>query len=258
MRYSTLLLLVAGFPKCALAQVAVGTIRAGESRSPLSGAFVALLDTSASVVGGVSTDDRGRFTLHAPEPGTFALMARHPGYQRTITAWLQFGALDSLEVNISLAATAHTLSPIVVTTQRQELLDMELKGVALRTVNGTFVTQAEIEYSAVGTRRLTEVIQNLRIPSLSLRHYRISTGDPRLDGDRTCLVLTRAARNACVTVVIDGLRYTDLDDLLHLDDFISPEQVKAMVFVRPSESGSLFGSESTNGVLLIITKTGAR
>lgn len=59
-------------------------------------------------------------------------------------------------------------------------------------------------------------------------------------------------------VVIDGIRYTSPESLFLLDNLINSEQVKGLVFLRPAEAGVLFGNDSRNGVLLVITKTGSR
>jgi hypothetical protein len=103
---------------------------------------------------------------------------------------------------------------------------------------------------------MTEVLQNLRIPTLYLKHFEVKTGDPRIDGPRTCLTFVRT--DGCVTIMIDGLRLASDEQLYHVDEAIRPEQVKGIVMLRPADAGVLFGSETANGVLMIITKTGGR
>jgi hypothetical protein len=227
-----------------------------ESASPLEGAFVSLLDTAGTIAGGVSTDRSGRFVLVAPEPGVFAVMARSLGYQREISGWLRLGSADTLEVTFRLERIAITLSPIVVSAQRDSLLELRAWGIPIRSLAGTLVTEAEVMHAAAGTTRMTETVQNLRLPSVYLKHFVVSKGDARVEGPRSCLALTRTS--GCITVVIDGLRLTTADQLYQLDEVMRPELVKGMVFLRPAEAGVLFGGESANGVLLILTKTGAR
>ncbi len=251
-----LILALFGSASTLVGQSIRGTVRAGDSGDAQRDILVSLLDTSASVIAAVRTDAAGRFRLPVAEPGTYAVTAVAIGYQRVTSGWLQLKTEDTLDVTLRLPRLANILTPVTITAQRDSLMALDVMGVSLRTLAGTFVTQGEIERASTATSNITEVVQNLRIPAIALRHFKVNTGDPRLDGERSCLVYSRAVRNACVTVVIDGIKYTSDENLLQLDSFLKPEQIRGMVFIRPAEAGVLFGADTCNGVLLVITKTG--
>lgn len=73
-----------------------------------------------------------------------------------------------------------------------------------------------------------------------------------LPGMYRCIAYRR--NNQCVTIVINGQRYTSLGDLLQLEGTLGHSDISYMVFLRPEEAGTLYGSESTNGVLVIVRK----
>lgn len=62
------------------AQRIKGSVRDAEDRSSVANAFVALMDTSATIVAGVSSDLRGRFDIRVPGGGLFAVVTVKPGY----------------------------------------------------------------------------------------------------------------------------------------------------------------------------------
>lgn len=242
------------------AQVIRGTVRHAETEAPLADAFVTLLDTAGVLVQGLRTDARGRYAFRVSDPGVYAISAARTGHLVRVSGWVGIAAADSLEVNFRLPLDRRVLPQVTITAQRDALMEHSVDGISLRTLAGTLVTQMEVERAAESTMRFTEVVQNLRIPSLLLRQFRVNVGDPRVDGERSCLAYGRGAPNRppCVTVVLDGVRLATLEALVALDNLVSAERVKGMVFLRPAEAGTLFGSDGSNGVLVIVTKEGGR
>lgn len=185
-----LLLVLLNAPASAAQQVK-GSVHDRVSASPLNDALVTLLDTTGSMAFAVRTDKKGRYILKIPEPGVYAVMATHPAHERVVSGWLTVEASDTLDVVLRLSPNATTLEPVLITAQRDSLLDLTVSGIPLKTLSGTVVTLAEFERASSSTTNFTEAVQNLHIPSLTLRYYRVSTGNSRIDGDRTCLAYGR-------------------------------------------------------------------
>ena len=74
--------------------------------APISGAFVALVDTAATMVFGVSSDARGRFTLLVRQRGVYAVIATKDGYIDQESGWLSLEPRDTLEVITRMARRA--------------------------------------------------------------------------------------------------------------------------------------------------------
>ncbi|MGQ0766646.1 MAG: carboxypeptidase regulatory-like domain-containing protein [Gemmatimonadota bacterium] len=237
-------------------QSIIGSVANRTDSAPLHDALVSLIDTTGGMVAAVRTDRRGRYTINVPGSGVYAVVASNPGFKRVVSGWLEVTASETLDVKLRLDRQATVLSPIVVSAQRDSLMEFRVRGVPLKTLAGSVITQAEFKQASEGTTRTTEAIQNLRIPTVYLKSFEVSVGDPRVDGFRTCLTFIRT--DGCITIVIDGLRLSSDDQLFHLDEVVRPEQVKGMVMLRPAEAWVLFGTDTANGVLLIITKTGSR
>jgi hypothetical protein len=239
-------------PFAAQPQLVQGTVLDAERARPLAAAFVALLDTAGNITMGSSTDRQGRFTLRTSDVGVYAVMARHSGFRRTRSDWLVIDPGDTLLVTIRLPREATVLSPIVVKAQRDSLADLRAYGIPLKTLVGTFITRAELEHAAEGSSGIFDVIEKLRIPSLYVRYMNVTTGDARTAGGDPRIAFSRTGK--CVTIVVDAIKYSTWKDVLNLEEIVRPEQIKGMVMLRPAEAGVLFGMESGNGVLLIITK----
>jgi hypothetical protein len=60
-----------------------------------------------------------------------------------------------------------------------------------------------------------------------------------------CIAYRRTG--GCVTVVVNGQRYSALSDLLQLEGLLGATDISYMVFLRPSEAGTIYGEETTNG-----------
>ena len=98
-----------------------------------------------------------------------------------------------------------------------------------------------------------DVVETLHIASLSIKTINVEVAlKGVVTGTYRCIAFRRT--NGCVTVVMNGQRYTTPNDLLQLENTLGPQDISHMIFLRPNEAGTLFGSERTNGVLIIVRK----
>lgn len=248
-------------PSGAFAQLIKGTVRDAETKDIVRNSFVALIDTGASIVYGTSVDQRGRFSLKVSQLGTFAVYAIKAGYVRQVSQWMGLeSAADTFVVAVWLSRTSNTLPAQVIEAQRDSIRGLSVLGMSLKSLGGTIVAPAEVEMASQTAASAYDVVESLHLPALSLKTIVVSSGAGGsgrglLNGVYRCIAYRRT--NGCVTVVVNGQRFSDLGDLLQLESLLGARDISHMVFLRPNEAGTLFGSETTNGVLLIF-RTGQR
>ena len=79
-------------PSMARAQVVTGQLVDVSAGRPVVAAFVQLIDLTGANQSGALTDSAGRFTLRAPSPGEYRLVAERLGYQPVTSDPLTLGA----------------------------------------------------------------------------------------------------------------------------------------------------------------------
>lgn len=238
------------FAAAANGQLIRGSVRDAESREIVRSAFVALLDSSAAILTGVSVSNRGRFSLVVPVPGVYAVATVKDGYVRQVSGWIEVSAIDTIEVTVRLARLANTLSAVLIEAERDSIRRSGILGLSSRAINGTIVSESEVAIAAVSAHTAYDLVESLHIPSLVTRIVQIDGPMPRvLPGTYRCIAYRRT--NGCVTVVMNGQRYSSLSDLLQIDGTIGAGDISYLVFLRPEEAGTLYGSETINGVLIV-------
>lgn len=238
------------------AQYLKGTVRDSETRAPVRSAFVVLLDSTAGVVVGTAVDSRGRYTIAVPESGIYAVATSGTGYVTNISSWIAMAAADSFEVNVKLARAVNTLAPVVIEAQRDSLRNVGIPGMMSKIVAGTIVTPAEVAVAAQTAASPYDVLQTLNLATLEIKTMMLTDPPPGQRGIHAGMYRCIAYRRTggCVTVIVNGQRYSALSDLLQLEGFLGAADISYMVFLRPSEAGLVYGEETTNGVLIIVRK----
>ena len=105
-RFITALLLLvltqAGGPRTAVAQTVRGHLYDAETGEPVSNGTVALRGSLGTVVDRTASDSLGAFSLNAPRPGMYSLMATGLGYQPASTLQFDVGAEGATTVDVRL------------------------------------------------------------------------------------------------------------------------------------------------------------
>ena len=106
-------------PGSVAAQVVTGHVLESETSRPVMLARVALLDTTYTVVDETLSEEDGRFTLQAPAPGDYYVLADRVGYQPRLDGILELGQDGYINVEFYLPAQAIELEGITATARRQ-------------------------------------------------------------------------------------------------------------------------------------------
>lgn len=239
------------FAQCAFApptpaQVIRGTAVDSVSHHPLPDLLVTLVDSAANFLGAARTSDRGRFVFNGRGSGFYALDLRAIGFKRLTSPWIPLAASDTVEVTLRVVRIPVTLSPVVVKAQRDSIGESSFLGMKVKTMASRIISPQEIDLVRGGARDYIELVQSV-IPA----GYTVRNLDVRIN--TRCIASTRNGR--CVMIFVDGARMLDAQQAI---DVAPPERVHHVVFVRPSEAGVLFGTQSDAGVLLIFTKAYAQ
>jgi len=92
----------AGVPRSAVAQTVRGHLYDAETGEPVSNGTIALKGSLGTVVDRTAADSLGAYSLNAPRPGRYSLLATALGYQSTSTLAFDVGAEGPTTFDIRL------------------------------------------------------------------------------------------------------------------------------------------------------------
>jgi TonB-linked SusC/RagA family outer membrane protein len=239
-----------GAPRALRAQegLVAGTVLDAQSLQPLAGAQVVVSGTQL----GALSDARGRFQIVGISGEQAELRVIMIGY-KTTTRTVRVGSTD---VRILLAQSAVPLEELVVTGAPGET-QMRAVGNSVAKVNASTVLQA----------RPVESVESLlqgQVPGITVRAGQGNLGTGGLIRLRGVSSLSLSNQPL---VYVDGVRVNN-DPLAgpsirggsqtsRLDD-IDPENIESIQVINGPSAATLYGTEASNGVILITTKRGTR
>ncbi|WP_316786148.1 SusC/RagA family TonB-linked outer membrane protein [Pedobacter frigiditerrae] len=208
-----------------------GTIKASEDGLPIPGASVKVKEAPAV---GTTTGVDGKFTLKVPANGK-TLQVSYLGYLT------QEVAISNNAVNVSLVLDSKTLDQVVVTAGGVTIKRRE-QGNQSTTINSQQLTQAKAFNVATA---LTGKVAGLQVNAVS------SGVNPNvrlvLRGNRSLLGNNQAL------VVVDNVIVPN-----NILGNLNPEDIEDIQVLNGAGAASLYGSDASNGALIITTKTGKR
>jgi hypothetical protein len=221
-----------------------GTLLDETTERPIPGATVSLItEPNAQPVATTKTGNDGVFTLTAPSPGVYRLLAELPGYRVSVTPAMELPAGLTVNFTWRIVPTAYRLVPIVVVESNQRpsgnqnaFLDRIRRRVAM---GGRLITRDEIERQH--PIRVSDLLRT--IPGLQVT--------PAAFGD---IVQTTAG---CTPLVyLDGIRYPLMGE--SIDAIVNPNDIEA-IEVYPHAAAvpaELSGPGAACGVIAIWTRRG--
>lgn len=259
----------------AAAQTINGTLMEVDTDRPIDLGLVIMFTEEGDSVAMTVTDERGRFRLSAPRPGSFLLLASALGYEETPAGVFELGPGSVMEVEYRVRPNALPIDEIVVAIDRPVVQHKLVQNGFVRRLQrglGAFITPHDIEESpAMSTESLLANIPGVRVGDVRVKR---PAGDslmmvvPRSDIGETVQIQAPGGGWCTPTVYVDGIRtfYTAAGGTsaigLTLSMLAPLATVEAIeVYRRPAEipveySLSAQSSERPCGVLVLWTKSG--
>lgn len=222
-------------------QFVSGTVRDGLTKTELVDATVTLVDTTGRVAGLARTSWKGEFRLRVPDDGPYRISVRQLGFLPSRSPWLELSTREAINYEPLLERLPAELSRVTVRAERDELANTRVLRMDPRTIAGTFVTPTMLATASIGARSYLDVVQHLALPWITT--------------NETCARNTRSG--GCLLVFIDDVRAAqsaDLDGQRDAQFLVDPTTISHMVLIRGADAGVLFGTGSSNGVLMVYTK----
>ncbi|RZL07734.1 MAG: SusC/RagA family TonB-linked outer membrane protein, partial [Pedobacter sp.] len=208
-----------------------GTVTASEDGLPIPGASVKVKEAPSV---GTTTSADGKFSLKVPANGR-TLLISYLGYNT------QEVAISGSSVNASLVLDSKTLDQVVITAGGVTIKRRE-QGNQATTIRAQELTQAKAFNVASA---LTGKVAGLQVNAVS------SGVNPNvrlvLRGNRSLLGNNQAL------VVVDNVIVPN-----NILGNLNPEDIENVEVLNGAGAASLYGSDASNGALIITTKTGKR
>ncbi|MGZ4007404.1 MAG: SusC/RagA family TonB-linked outer membrane protein, partial [Mucilaginibacter sp.] len=207
-----------------------GTVTAKEDGLPIPGATVKVKGTNV----GAQTNTAGKFTLSVPSGATLVV-----SFVGTITQEIPVGSQNV--INVALVANSTDLGEVVITTSLGIRHTEKELGYAAGRVTGKDLTETNVTNVANG---LTAKIAGLGIytldngvdPNVAI----VLRGNRSLEGNNNALI------------VLDGVPIPGATI-----GSINPNDIADVTILKGAGSAALYGSEASNGAILITTKRGS-
>jgi hypothetical protein len=242
MKLSRILLLgiSLALPAAASAQAVQGRLLGRDTQAPVRGGTVHLVTADSQAVALALTDAAGRFTLQAPGPGRYWMMARAPGYEASETDVFAVGEAGArVRFLISRPVVLDTVTAVGISRGDRRYGGFHER--MRRNAGGRFITAEQIE-----RWNYVEVSDALRaIPSLEVVYTQ--------RGPRTRIRIPVTINSQCWTnMYLNGMRV----DQEAVQNIPSADIEGIEVYTRgdaPAEYNSSMGA--TCGVVVVWTRT---
>ena len=239
------LLLFASFFANAQTRVLTGSVKDADSKA-VAGASVKVKGTSTGTI----TNGNGQFTLPAVQGKTTLEVSAVGFTTQEVTV-----AADQNSVTVSLAVSEKQLETVVVTAL----------GISRKSRTLTYSTQ-NVGGEELSTVKNTNVLNSLNGKVAGVQINRTSGGA----GGSVRVVLRgdKSTRNSQPLYVIDGLPvvnpsggpdaglYNGAPDAGDILSTINPDDIESINILKGASASALYGSQGSNGVILITTKKG--
>jgi hypothetical protein len=205
--------------------------------APVAGARVGLMGNSAATL----TRTNGDFVLDSLPAGTQALVVRQIGYTPTEVP-VDLSSRAPARVTVKLGAFVPELSAVeVVAVREQGLQKVGFLDRKRRSAGGYFLGPEQLEKR--NALRFTDVMRT--VPGIRVSEQ----------NGQAMLTPSRGATNGCVTIVVDGAKWQQLEPG-DLDTFVRPNEVAAVeVYNGPSVPPEFATPGQDCSAIVVWTKT---
>jgi hypothetical protein len=251
--------LIGAFASPGQAQTINGTLMEVETGQPISLGLVIMMTENGDSITSAVTNGQGQFTVDAPDPGSFVLVASAFGFKETPAGVFELGPGGEMDVEFRIAAAPMPIDGLIVSLQRPVLQHQLVKNGFVRRYTrglGAFLTPVMIEEStARSTADLFRGIPGvlLQLPGGGLNAF---TGE--------ALRLTGTGQYCTPTIYMDGARMNvEMTRDMPIEVIAPLGMVDAIeIYRRPSEIPIEYGMTASGdvpggpcGIVVIWTKT---
>lgn len=243
----------------ALPSLAQGQSREVTGRVTVAGTAAPLQDATVTVVGqavGTRTNERGEFRLRVTG-GDVTLLARGLGYKRQERRLVA----SAQTANFALERDALQLEGVVI-TGAATTVDRRNAGVAISTLSGQEISRVpapSLESSMQGKVVGAQISMNNGAPGgggqIQIRNASSLIGriDPLyvVDG----VIISNAVRQSGQRTLTGSLNAGEENGTNRLAD-INPSDIENIEILKGAAASAIYGSQATNGVVVITTKRG--
>jgi TonB-linked SusC/RagA family outer membrane protein len=233
-----------------------GKVISATTATPIAGASVSVVGTPIGAV----TNDRGEFTLSAPQ-GAVTLLVRGVGYRsRQVPV-----AADASSVNVNLDQDVFNLEAVVVTGQATGVEQRNLAN-AVTTVSSEQLNRAPvqtIEGALQGKIPGALIQMNSGAPGgggqINLRGVTTINGgvDPLIVVDGLVIANDAIQSNMdAVTAAAAGGNPNPQDNAVNRIADLNPNDIQSVEVLKGASAASIYGAQAANGVIIINTRRG--
>jgi len=233
-----------------------GKVISATTATPVAGASVSVLGTPIGAV----TNDRGEFTLSAPQ-GVVTLLVRGVGYRsRQVPV-----AADASSASVSLDPDVFNLEAVVVTGQ--------VTGVAQRNLANAVTTLQAEEVNRAPTQTLEGALQG-KIPGALIQE---NSGAPGGGAQISMRGVTTINAGVDPLIVLDGMivandgipngmnaitaaqaggNPNNQDNKVNRIADLIPNDIETIEVLKGASAAAIYGGQAANGVIIITTRRG--
>lgn len=228
-----------GMPAASAAQTISGRLLDLDTDRPVPLGLVMMFSSDGDSITATVADEVGRFTVSAPEPGSFVLLATALGYEETPAGVFELGPGGAMEVEYRLPSAPLPIDAVLVSIDRPVLEHHLVRNGFVRRLQrglGRFITPYDIERSpARSTESLLEGIPQVRVGTV--RGPVLGVGLPMPHLGEAIQIMAPQGGWCVPQIYVDGLnmRY-DPSQGFTLSQYAHLETVEAIeVYRRPAE-----------------------
>lgn len=233
-----------------------GTVRDAETARPVVLPYVALVAEGRELVAASLGDDRGRFSLRAPAPGSYFLYVVRSGYRPVLDGLFELGAGGVVEVTVGLTPAPVGLDRLDVVVEGG-VRDLRAVGYYERKALGLghFIERETIDRLAFDD--LTDALRG--IPQLAVLTPGPTFGFPT-ELLNPAIVVRRGGQTCSPDLYIDGGLVAfgsprGNDEPVRPDDYVDPSDVEAVeVYTGPADVPVAYEGTGVCGVVLVWTR----